>query len=64
MTSALLTRENEDTDTHREKLAIYKPRRDALEETSISDFKSLELSLIIFLLLKSLMCDVMAALAN
>lgn len=57
MTSALLTRVNEDTDTHREKLAIYKPRRDALEETSISDFKSLELSLIIFLLLKSLMCD-------
>lgn len=54
MTSALLTRENEDTD-NTEKLAIYKPRRQ--EETSISDFKSLELSLIIFLLLKSLMCD-------
>ena len=40
MTSALITREDEDTDAHREKLAIYKPRRDASEyaDTLTSDF--------------------------
>ena len=37
MTSALITREDEDTDAHREKLAIYKPRRDASEETNLAN---------------------------
>ena len=34
MTSALITREDEDTDAHREKLAIYKARNETSEEAN------------------------------